>query len=323
MLVALILGGAAVLFVLALAVVGIVLWRARSEPAPAPTPQAPPVTTAKDVATPVPTPPPIEEKRGAIRVVSQPEGATVFVNGEARGQAPLHLKDLRLGSYEIRLELKGYDPKTQTVVLTEELPAAEPIIPLTRPVPVTGVADIVSTPYGASVSIDGARVGATPLTDLKLRVGNRHVEMTKDGYEPWSGTLNVQAGKRGKLDAVLKGLNRTTPTPSAADAVDPARIYQNASSEVDTLAKRLSGSYASYPDSAPKMKSGDSVSVSVSFVVTETGEVTEAKVLESGGNKAVDEAVLAAFRSWKYAPAVKKGVKVKARVTLKQTFRAG
>jgi hypothetical protein len=38
---------------------------------------------------------------------------------------------------------------------------------------------------------------------------------------------------------------------------------------------------------------------------------------------AVDEAVLAAIRSWKYAPAVKKGIKVKARVTLKQTFRAG
>jgi protein TonB len=97
----------------------------------------------------------------------------------------------------------------------------------------------------------------------------------------------------------------------------------NAASDVDTVAKKLSGLSVSSPDNAPKMTSGDSVSVSVSFVVTENGEVTEPKVLESGGNRVVDEAVLAAIRSWKYAPAVKKGIKVKARVTLKQTFRAG
>ena len=37
----------------------------------------------------------------------------------------------------------------------------------------------------------------------------------------------------------------------------------------------------------------------------------------------IDDAVLAAVRAWKYSPAVKRGVKVKVRITLKQTFRAG
>ena len=60
----------------------------------------------------------------------------------------------------------------------------------------------------------------------------------------------------------------------------------------------------------------------MSFVVSENGEVTDLKVVESGG-KAVDEAVMAAIRGWRYSPAVKKGVKVKVRITFKQTFRAG
>jgi serine/threonine-protein kinase len=319
--VGLILGGAALLFLLALGLVGIVLFRSpgRTEPAPVPTPS---VVARKTPPTPEPAPPPIEEKKGMIRVVSQPGGAAVYVNGQARGETPVDLRDLPLGNHEIRVELKGYEPKTQTVVLTSELPAAEAVIPLTRSAPVTAVADILSTPYGAAVSIDGARVGATPLTDLKLRVGNRRVEMTKDGYEPWAGTLTVQTGKRGKLDAQLKAIVKAPPPP-AVDAVDTAHVYVNAASDVDTVAKKLSGLSVSYPDNAPRMKSGDSVSVSVSFVVTENGEVTEPKVLESGGNRVVDEAVLAAIRSWKYAPAVKKGIKVKARVTLKQTFRAG
>jgi TonB family protein len=319
--VSLILGGAALLFLLALGLVGIVLFRSpgRIEPTPAPTPS---VVTHRTTPTPVPTPPAIEEKKGMIRVVSQPGGAAVSVNGEARGETPLDLRDLPLGSHEVRVELKGYEPKTQTVVLTSELPAAEAVIPLTRSAPATALADVLSTPFGAAVSIDGARVGATPLTDLKLRVGSRRVEMTKDGYEPWAGTLTVQAGKRGKLDAQLKAIVKAPPPP-AVDVVDTAHVYVNAASDVDTVAKKLSGLSVSYPDNAPKMKSGDSVSVSVSFVVTENGEVTEPKVVESGGNRAVDEAVLSAIRSWKYAPAVKKGIKVKARVTLKQTFRAG
>jgi TonB family protein len=89
------------------------------------------------------------------------------------------------------------------------------------------------------------------------------------------------------------------------------------------LAKKTSGNSASYPQkNAPRLKSGDSVSVSVSFVVTETGEVTDLKVTESAG-QVVDDAVTSAIRTWKYSPAVKKGVKVKVRVAFKQTFRAG
>jgi TonB family protein len=57
--------------------------------------------------------------------------------------------------------------------------------------------------------------------------------------------------------------------------------------------------------------------------VSDEGEVVEPKVVESGGSKILDEAVLAAVRSWRYTPAAKRGVKVKVRITQKQTFRAG
>jgi TonB family protein len=57
-------------------------------------------------------------------------------------------------------------------------------------------------------------------------------------------------------------------------------------------------------------------------VIDEQGEVSDIKVLESGG-KILDDAVVSTIQKWKYAPAVKKGIKVKARHTLKQTFRAG
>ena len=100
-------------------------------------------------------------------------------------------------------------------------------------------------------------------------------------------------------------------------------MYANAASEVDTLAKKVSGKTISYPESAPRLRSGDSVSITVRFVVNESGDVADLEIVESGGNKALDEAVLAAVRTWKYTPATKKNVKVKAAITFKQTFRAG
>jgi TonB family protein len=188
--------------------------------------------------------------------------------------------------------------------------------------PATGAAEISSDPTGAIVHIDGTPVGQTPFVDSRLKAGTHKVEIVKDGFEPWSGSLSVQAGKRARVDARLKSLAFSAPaTPPPAEA-DPNRIYVNAPPEVETPARKVSGASASYPPRAPRLKSGDSVSVRVNFIVTETGEVTDMRIVESGG-RGVDDAVLGAIRQWKYSPALRKGTPVKVRVEFKQTFRAG
>jgi protein TonB len=111
-------------------------------------------------------------------------------------------------------------------------------------------------------------------------------------------------------------------TEPAKPAVDTARVYINSLQEVDSLAKKVSGPSVSYPERAPRLKSGEERSVTVSFVVSDTGDVTDVQVMQSGG-KVLDEAVVQAVAKWKYEPATKGGVKVKAKVAFKQTFRAG
>jgi TonB family protein len=310
-------GGAAAVFVLALMVAGFVILRPRSASAPAPAPA--PVAEATPVAEPTaaiasaPAPQP-----GTLRVETIPTGAGVWINGEPKGSTPLELAGLPLGSYEVRLEMKGYESQTKTVSVTDEQPRAEVSLALPRAA-VTGTADFLSTPFGARVSVDGSPVGLTPITELKLRPGSHQVELTKEGYETWTGTLVVTAGRRGRIDAQLKPKAVAPPPPQTPD---PDRVYNNTVADVDTMARKTSGASVGYPDGAPRLKSGESVSVAVSFVVTESGDVTDVRVLESGG-KVLDEAVVSTVRTWKYAPAVKMGTKVKVRVTFKQTFRAG
>jgi TonB family protein len=315
----LILGGAAVLFLLALVGAGIIIYRSQQQAAD-PTPSAPTTTVVTQVAAPSPvepTQPPAPT--GALHVESQPPGATVTVNGEAKGVTPLDLPGLPLASYEVKLDLRGFEPRTQSVSLTAEAPQGEVKLPLVRMGPAMGTVDVLSTPFGAAVSVDGARVGVTPLTDQKLRVGTHQVEVAKEGYEPQVSTLKVEVGKRARVDVNLRAMPKPSPSP-VIEAVDVGKVY--ALSEVDAVPKKASGQSPSYPKNAPNLRSGDSVSTAVGFVVTETGEVTELKIVESAG-KIVDEAVMNAIRGWKYAPGVKRGVKVKVRITFKQTFRAG
>jgi TonB family protein len=278
-----------------------------------PTPVAPPPTTTPVTAT----------ATGSIHVETTPPGAAISINGEPKGNAPLDVADLAVGNYEVRAELRGYEPTSETVAVVAGTANVPVKLGLTRVAPVTGSVEIVSEPAGAAISVDGNPAGQAPLPALRLKPGSHKVDAAKEGFEPWSGSVTVEAGKKARVLAELKAIVKATPPPTPKpDVVDTSRIYVNAPSEVDDVAKKISGPSVSYPGGAPRLKSGDSVSVSVAIIVDENGDVQDAKITESAG-KTIDDAVLAAIRKWRYTPATKQGIKVKVKIGFKQTFRAG
>jgi TonB family protein len=316
---AVILGGAGLLLLVGAIAAGVVVYRkfAGSVPQEVRPPAPPP--TAAPVRARTRTPAPVAV--GTIHVVSEPAGAAITVDGQPRGVTPAYFYDVPYGAHEVKVELKGYAPTVETVLISSDAPSPSLSLALSRTAPPTGAAEIASEPAGATVRIDGTPVGQTPFADPKMKTGTHRVEVVKDGFEPWTGTLTVQAGKRARVDARLRAAALAAATPDP-DAADVNRIYVNSPAEVDTPARKVSGMSASYPtDRAARLKSGNSVSVRLSFVVTETGEVTDVRVVESAG-RLVDEAVLSAVRTWKYSAAVKNGTKVKVRVDFRQTFRA-
>jgi TonB family protein len=308
------LGGVAAL----LALVALGAWalrpRGADEAATAPATLPPASEPAKPVA---PSEAPAAAT-GTLRVVSAPAGARVTINGEPRGRTPLELVALAFGRYDVRVEQSGFGAEARKVELLSDSPAAELRVTLKpRAVPTTGSAEVVSTPPGAVVSVDGIQVGQTPIKELKLAAGKRRLEVALAGHETWSSTLDVVGGQSGRVDVTLNEKPAPPPTP---EPVDVTRVYPNEVGQVDTLARKLSGASASYPSGrAPRLKSGQRVSVLVRFVVTETGAVGDVTVVESV-SKAVDEVVVAAVKTWKYEPATKGGVKVKVEASFRQTF---
>jgi len=314
-----VLGLAGAFFFLAILVAVVVWVRQHGAGTVSPTP-VPIVEGTPTSNLPIATAPPAAVT-GSLHVETFPPGATILVNGEMRGTSPLDLAPLAIGNYDIRAELRGYNPASETATIVADAPSPQLKLTLSRTAPTQGSLEISSDPPGSAVLVDGNPVGQTPVAELKLKPGSHRVEVTREGYEAWSGSATIEAGKKAELEASLTPIPKATPTP-APPQLDTEKVYLNTASDVDQIAKKVSGSSASYPSNAPRLKSGDSVSVSVSFVVDEKGEISDLKVLESAG-KQIDDAVLSALRNWKYQPAIKQGTPVKVKITFKQTFRAG
>jgi len=111
--------------------------------------------------------------------------------------------------------------KERTTEPTKE-PTTEPTtIPTTSSAPRVGWITIISTPSGASVSLDGKTVGITPVTGTEVGAGSHSLRITKDGYEPYEKSVTVSSGEQSAVDATLTEIVTPTPTPTPTPTQSP------------------------------------------------------------------------------------------------------
>ena len=99
--------------------------------------------------------------------------------------------------------------------------------------PTTGNLDVSSTPYGASVYLNGAYQGETrassPLDITGLSPGAYSTVLKKSGYNDYSTTANIVAGTTAQIAAVLQPASAKPTTASAEINSQPsgADVYIN------------------------------------------------------------------------------------------------
>ena len=88
-------------------------------------------------------------------------GATVVIDGEQRGKAPMTI-ELNAGDHVLQV---GLDGASRTIPF-KVTPGAQvsQVIDLPKVVAATGQLQIRTEPSGARVSLDGQKKGASPLT---------------------------------------------------------------------------------------------------------------------------------------------------------------
>jgi hypothetical protein len=172
------------------------------------------------------------QRLGRLLVRSTPQGASVSVDGVARGVTPLAIRDLDLGSRAITVTYRGYDTEERRITLTKARPsrsvevrlaasasapsgrsgetaarsgAPRPSTPASfgKPPVTTGVLAIESQPPGAAVMLNGKPKGTTPLTMNDVAPGEYRVTMTLKGFREFATTVRVVAGERARAAARL------------------------------------------------------------------------------------------------------------------------
>ncbi len=142
------------------------------------------------------------QQPGMIGVFSDPAGASIFLDGVDMGLVtPDTLRDLEPGSYEVAVQLPGYQtsPTSQTATVQPLVVAPLPAFSLSR----TSLA-VTSTPAGAAVFLNGEDTGqTTPALLVGLDPGNAVISLQRDGFlvSPATYTAGVLEGQANEVPA--------------------------------------------------------------------------------------------------------------------------
>jgi serine/threonine protein kinase len=154
---------------------------------------------------------------GALVISSQPQGATISLNGREQSQtSPARFDSLATGDYEIQLHHADYEAWKVTIQIdsaeTEEvwaelLPRATPAKAQKLPAavttaPVTELPFLITTEPPCEIIVDGVNKGR-PLdgrVELRATPGKHRVQFRLESYPPVTREVIVNAGADNRLD---------------------------------------------------------------------------------------------------------------------------
>src|SRR5690606_29132115 len=88
-----------------------------------------------------------------------------------------------------------------------------------QPMPIYGSLDVVSSPSGAAIKINGKDYGITPNTINKLLIGDYKVELSRQGYAPLTKSISITEGTSAMISETLVNGREVTinSTPSGVN----------------------------------------------------------------------------------------------------------
>ncbi len=131
----------------------------------------------------------LEISTGSLIVKTDPDGATVFVDGKNYGLTPIEIKDLEIGDHEIVISKEGYAQIIKKIDIRKETVTIEEIL-------IEAISEIFinTNPKGAKVIINGKEMGVTPLTLKDINPGRYIITFKAIGYEEMTKSIEVKEG---------------------------------------------------------------------------------------------------------------------------------
>ena len=159
-------------------------------------------------------------QKQALGINSNPEGASVSLNGEVIGKTPIET-ELGAGSYQVEISLIGYETYKEDIALipNKGIGAIKSIEANLTPLSTGGKALITSEPSGAGVFLNSGFAGATPL-ELEEEFGDYDITLSLRGYEEYQTKVTITEAEISNVHAKLervKGTLNISSEPAGAE----------------------------------------------------------------------------------------------------------
>ena len=145
----------------------------------------------------------LSPQKGALVVVSEPEGADVYLDGAYRGKTKLTLEDVLAGTHQVTFKKTGYHEEERPVGVIYKETATLEVTLKEKP----GSLLILSSPQGAEVYLDGQYKGKTPLSLSSVFPGEHRIELAKEGRATYYETAVIRGEQNTTLDVALSPNN--------------------------------------------------------------------------------------------------------------------
>ena len=147
----------------------------------------------------------------SLSIQTSPAEAVVFIDSLRVGSTPLTDYEISAGVKTLRIEKDGYVAFDTSIVLDTSQTSTFAFslledTPEEDEEPTVYTLAIGSDPPGAAVFLDGQNVGETPFTMEDPEPGTRALMLRKRGYQDYSGSITVAAGRNTAVQETLTAL---------------------------------------------------------------------------------------------------------------------
>jgi hypothetical protein len=157
-----------------------------------------------------------------VKLSGDVNGASLLIDTKQMGTLPLaNSFEVEPGEHTIVVRRLGYAEFSRRVVL-EASKVTELTVTLEA---IQGVVAVTSEVPGTSVAINGQPLGKVPLSSILLKPGSHTFTFSLQGYEPFTKTVDIKAGRDYTVAASMKPTVGTTPAVAAADAPQNPNLF--------------------------------------------------------------------------------------------------
>jgi hypothetical protein len=117
----------------------------------------------------IPTEAESQDNSGSISVASDPNGASIYIDGTYEGEAPKTFEDVEQGSHKITLNLTGYEDWSQTIIVhADKTFSLSPKLSLKQEKPLNTPTE--PSESSASINLHGEKTNVSMGEDIQLKL---------------------------------------------------------------------------------------------------------------------------------------------------------